>query len=77
MRLETVYQCSRCGAIHEHEDDAGSCCRPDVTEGYQCSECDEFHTTETDALNCCRDEDTPPIISPRDLERAGQLRMIP
>lgn len=77
MMLETVYQCDRCGHVHRYEEDAGSCCKPDVIEGYLCPECEEFHLTETDALNCCRDEDTPPIVSPLDLERAGQQRLVP
>lgn len=77
MGLEIVYQCDGCGGIHEYEDDAESCCRPDVIKGYQCPECAEFHTTETDALNCCREADTTPIITPAELEAAGQQRLLP
>lgn len=58
-------------------DDAARCCRPSVTEGYRCPECAGFHPTETGALNCCRDEGTPPIVAPRELEHAGQMRIIP
>lgn len=77
MSLEQVYKCNECGDVHRYEDDAQSCCQPSISEGYQCPECDAFHATEFEANNCCAEEGAAPIISPRDLEDAGQLRLTP
>lgn len=77
MGLESVYQCRGCETVWRHEEDAMVCCSPGIQSGYRCPECDAFHTMESEADNCCAADDTPPIITPAELEAAGQLRILP
>lgn len=78
-KLEMAWKCHECGEIHENEDDAYDCCRPEVSEGYLCPECGEFHRREQNALDCCEhDQDAPPPPpTAAELEAAGQQRLIP
>jgi len=54
VRLEPKWKCHRCGSIHDDEDAAFECCRPEVSEGYLCSECSGWWSTENEALDSSR-----------------------
>jgi hypothetical protein len=74
--IEAKYQCSRCGDVHDFEDDAGDCCRPDVREIYECPSCKRIYHEMSSAVACCGfDENALPVVSAAEMERAGQLRL--
>ncbi|MDD5176781.1 MAG: hypothetical protein PHQ05_10205 [Sterolibacterium sp.] len=74
-----LWRCEQCLEIHDNEDDARECCRPDVTAGYGCLECGLFFLNEIGAEKCCSDSDAdpaaPPILNRFELEAAGQQRL--
>ena len=74
-----AWRCNECGTVHEDEDDARDCCQPSITEGYICAVCAVFHMDEDVAIDCCADIDLdgPRLPTPRELEAAGQLRLLP
>lgn len=74
-----AWRCNECGTPHEDEYDAKDCCQPSITEGYICAVCAEFHVAEDVAIDCCADIDLdgPRLPTPRELEAAGQLRLLP
>lgn len=74
-----VWRCEECGTVHDDEDEANECCRPEITEGYQCGECGTFYVDEVDANNCCaQDGDGVGLCTnPLELEMAGQMRLLP
>lgn len=78
-KLEPKWKCHECGEIHDDDDSANDCCRPEVSDGYVCPVCADWHREEDNALECCGyDEDDPtPPPSKLELEAAGQLRLIP
>lgn len=73
----TKYRCSECGELHTYEDDAQSCCAPDVKEvtTWICAECGDETDNEEMALHCCLDEDVILPATPAQLEAAGQQRL--
>lgn len=78
-KLPTRWRCGDCGTLHSEEYQAIDCCAPEITEVYSCPKCGEEHLCEEDAFACCdMDPDTPPpMASPQERERAGQLRLFP
>lgn len=74
-----AWRCDECDFVHENEDEARECCYPNITEGYTCAVCDEFHFCEESAITCCDhiDIDGPRLPTPRELEAAGQMRLLP
>lgn len=48
-----AYECLRCNEVHENEDRAEECCRPEVGEVWLCDVCDGAHDDEPDAEKCC------------------------
>ena len=73
------FRCSECGELHDWEDDAQSCCAPDVHEVqcWKCSECGDVTDDEDQARYCCLDEDIVLLPTPEQLEAAGQQRLVP
>ena len=55
--IKTLYRCSACGEVHEDEDYAEECCRPDVEEVYACPACGAVHDVKSMAQECCEDLD--------------------
>lgn len=73
-----AWRCDDCYTVHDDDDDARECCAPEIIAGYTCPLCRDFHTREADAIACCDwDPDKPIPPSARELEAAGQLRLIP
>ena len=56
MPIVPKWECGECHEIHDFEDEAIDCCRPDVFEVYCCPICNEAHEDEEDALHCCNAE---------------------
>ena len=52
-----MWQCSGCNELHEDEDDAENCCRPEVYEVWRCDSCGKRHDEELEAENCCAEHD--------------------
>lgn len=52
-----MWQCGDCGTLHENEDDAEECCRPEVYEVWRCDSCGKQHDEETEAESCCPEHD--------------------
>lgn len=76
--MNPAWKCSKCGDVHDDEEDAYECCRPAVVAGWLCPACNEFHVRKQDALDCCADESLlPRQLTADELEAAGQLRLIP
>ena len=77
--IESKWQCNECRELHEWEDDAAECCRPSISEVYCCPICCDTHIRERDAFECCEHDPNEPEIhlSAIELERMGQLRLIP
>lgn len=61
------YACGRCDEIHDVEEDAEACCRPEVNEVWECGVCNKVHDTQLDAEECCAG----------DAEEADRLRCCP
>lgn len=80
MNITVKYRCNNCGDLHEFEDDAYECCRPQFTEVYLCPQCADLHGSEEDARLCCAtpDADDPlrfTMASALEREQAGQERL--
>ena len=73
----TKYRCTECGELHTWEDDAKSCCAPEVREvvTWVCDECGDETDDEDIARYCCMDEDIVLPPTPAQLEAAGQQRL--
>ena len=71
------YRCGGCGDVHMFEDDAISCCAPNViaVPCWRCTECGEISEDEDTARYCCLDEEIILPASPGQLEAAGQQRL--
>ena len=70
--------CGRCDKSHDYEEDAAECCRPDIFENWICSSCGEYHEVEGYALDCCREVIiVEEKVTAADLEKAGQMRLLP
>ena len=68
-----AWRCDECGEVHDNEDDAQDCCRPDVSEGYTCSECHAFHLAAASARDCCPvDSDDDPLKRPATFEERSR-----
>lgn len=52
-----LWECGRCGEVHEDEDEAVDCCRPTVNEVWECAVCGECHDDRDEALKCCLSEE--------------------
>lgn len=78
-KLPSQWRCGDCFTLHRYEEDAVECCAPEVSEIFPCPQCGEHHFEEEEALECCdMDPDAPPpMASPQERERAGQLRLFP
>lgn len=78
-KLPEKWRCDECGEIHDYEDEAYECCPPQVSRVFVCPVCDDHHMKEVDAIECCDyDPDSPPPQPTADeLERAGQMRLVP
>jgi len=78
-KLEPQFRCGECSTLHSQEYQAQECCAPEISEIYMCPQCGSEQVCEEDAFDCCdMDPDAPPpMASPRDRERAGQLRLFP
>ncbi|MBA3034843.1 MAG: hypothetical protein KKF85_03535 [Gammaproteobacteria bacterium] len=74
-----AWQCDECLTVHDDEDEAYECCRPQVIEGHLCPICDGFHQLKQDAIDCCdfNPDDFPPRPHAFELEAAGQERLFP
>lgn len=77
--LKCQWMCEGCDDIHDTEWDAQQCCPPEVTEIWRCPICSDIHYEEQGAILCCGfDPDAPPPPpSAEELERAGQMRLVP
>ena len=53
LKIRALYQCGACREIHDDEDGALECCRPEITELFECPICKKHHEDEDDALTCC------------------------
>jgi hypothetical protein len=53
LKIKALYQCGACREIHDDEDEAMDCCRPDIIELYECPVCKANHNDEDKALTCC------------------------
>lgn len=73
----TKYECGLCGELHDEEEDARSCCSPEVRELFKCSDCDEVFLDEMDAGEHCSShyDDKPDMPTHAELEAAGQQRL--
>lgn len=54
-RVDCIYKCGCCGELHDDEDDARECCKPEVIELYRCTECKAVHEGELSAQSCCEE----------------------
>jgi hypothetical protein len=55
MTISSCYKCCGCGELHDMEDDAVDCCKPEIIDGYKCDECGSFYRSHDkgEALKCC------------------------
>lgn len=76
--LDLRWRCEACGLVHSDEEDAGDCCKPEITDGYECPLCCKFFEDENEAIACCGyDPDgPPPPPTKEELEAAGQQRLV-
>lgn len=75
VECKTMYECDRCGELHETEDGANECCHPKVRMVYLCSICEEQFDERDRAEQCCSDQKHPGQ-TPEELEAARQIRLI-
>ena len=82
--IEPKYKCGECGSIHDDKDDAIECwldCvrySPDVNKVFLCPVCNDEHSSEEDAIECHEfNVDNPPPPTAKELEAAGQMRLLP
>jgi len=76
----TLFECPGCLNWHESHYEAAHCCEPDIEEvtHWQCGDCGGIYKDQEDARLCCWDGETelePYIITPAELEAAGQQRL--
>jgi hypothetical protein len=79
------WRCHECGTLHDFEDDAHTCCRPQVSKVYVCQDCGDDHREKSEAVACCCDDDATseerqqqvPRPTTAQLEALGQLRLVP
>ena len=80
MNPTLKYRCDQCSEIHEDYSDARRCCDPVIDEIYVCENCKKTfnHFEEDEAKACCEelyiDGERP--FNPKELEEAGQLRLM-
>ncbi|WP_236213968.1 hypothetical protein [Metapseudomonas otitidis] len=48
-----LWKCGHCDEIHDDEDSANDCCRPDVYEMWGCPKCKKVFEEEHEAAECC------------------------
>jgi hypothetical protein len=53
LEAKPLWKCGHCEEIHDDEDDAQDCCRPEVRELWGCPECEKVHGEESLAVSCC------------------------
>jgi len=72
-----AYQCPRCDTVHEDEDDAEDCCKPDVETVYICERCEDLEkhyrtVKEADACECRGKNDGPRCLCGEFLTEADE-----
>ena len=81
MKAKLKYRCDSCGELHDDDDEAEFCCRPNVSETWVCGLCDSENHSEEEAEACCPLADPLSTeamrLSVEELEQAGQKRLIP
>jgi len=55
-RIETKWQCGECHELHDTEDDAEDCCRPNITQVYLCPKCGDACQYKDEAIECCEED---------------------
>ena len=73
------YLCPHCLDEHEDRDDAATCCDLEIEKSvfWICTLCEGKHHDQNEALHCCCDEEGFLLITPAQLEAAGQQRLLP
>lgn len=56
LEIEELWQCTECDEIHDYEDSAINCCKPEILTLFKCTACDTVHDLPSSAKKCCTED---------------------